>query len=138
MARPTRRLTVVASPPQVGLPIGFGVELDEATKRFDEQTLYGGAPSRVFRLSTAGMRAFAELSRGSVSSAAGGELARRLTAAGLAHPRPPVLRGVPSVTVVIPVRDRVELLANCLQALGTQYPVLIVDDGSVDPAAVSE
>src|SRR5258708_22923373 len=40
------------------------------------------------------------------------------------------------VTVVIPVRDRAGGLDRCLSALGTCYPVIVVDDGSLDPAAV--
>src|SRR5258708_35124888 len=40
------------------------------------------------------------------------------------------------VTVVIPVRDGAGGLGRCLSALGTCYPVIVVDDGSLDPAAV--
>jgi mycofactocin system glycosyltransferase len=34
------------------------------------------------------------------------------------------------------VKDRPALLERCLTGLGTRYPVLVVDDGSADPAAV--
>lgn len=61
-------------------------------------------------------------------------MARRLTDAGLAHPGPPA--GDFSVTVVVPVRDRVESLDRCLAALVGRR-VVVVDDGSVDPAAVA-
>jgi len=40
--------------------------------------------------------------------------------------------------VVIPARDRADLLDRCLAALGTRYPVVVVDDGSTDPAAVAD
>ena len=87
----------------------------------------------MLRLTAAGQRALAELRAGPVRSTAAGTLARRLTDAGLAHPRPPALAGPPDVTVLIPVRDRPELLDRCLTALGRRYPVLVVDDGSVRP-----
>ena len=39
--------------------------------------------------------------------------------------------------MVVPVRDRSRELARCLTALGTKLPVLVVDDGSADPAEVA-
>ena len=39
--------------------------------------------------------------------------------------------------MVIPVRDRTAGLDRCLSALGRRYPVIVVDDGSLDPAAVA-
>ena len=39
--------------------------------------------------------------------------------------------------MVIPVRDRPAALDRCLAALGDSYPVIVVDDGSRDPAAVA-
>jgi mycofactocin system glycosyltransferase len=41
------------------------------------------------------------------------------------------------VTVAVPVRDRAAELDRCLTAVGTRYPVLVVDDGSADPASVA-
>jgi mycofactocin system glycosyltransferase len=125
------------SPP---LPDGFGVVIDPGTKQLDTGTLFGGAPARVLRLSVAGQAALADLRSGPVRSAAAGRLARRLTDAGVAHPRPPRLAARPDVTVVIPVRDRPVLLDRCLTALdrdGAGFPVLVVDDGSAGPAAVA-
>ena len=91
----------------------------------------------MLRLSRAGAAALAELRSGPVRSRAAATLARRLTDAGLAHPQPPELPAQPDVTVIIPVRDRPMLLDRCLAALGPGYPVLVVDDGSADPAAVA-
>ena len=119
------------------LPAGFRIELDPATKQLSSELLFGGAPARAMRLSNAGCSALAELRSGPVVSAAAGLLARRLTDAGLAHPRPPAVLAAPEVTVLIPVRDRAGALDRCLAALGRQYPVLVVDDGSVDPAATA-
>jgi mycofactocin system glycosyltransferase len=65
-------------------------------------------------------------------------LARRLIDGGLAHPVPP--RRVPTgltVSVVIPVRDRPRGLGATLDALDAHpalHEVVVVDDGSLDPA----
>jgi mycofactocin system glycosyltransferase len=78
------------------------------------------------------------LSARPVDSPAAGTLARHLTDAGLAHPcPPPVAAGAADVTIVVPVRDRAALLDRCLAALDGAYPVVVVDDGSRDPAAVA-
>jgi mycofactocin glycosyltransferase len=120
------------------LPAGFGVVIDPGTKQLDEDTLFGGAPARVLRLSRTGRAALAELRAGPVRSDAAGRLARKLTDTSLAHPRPPELASRPDVTVLIPVRDRAVLLDRCLSALGDGYRVLVVDDGSEDPGAVAD
>ncbi|MER7282628.1 mycofactocin biosynthesis glycosyltransferase MftF [Dactylosporangium sp. NPDC000244] len=119
------------------LPIGFGVGFDAGARLLDDATLSGGAPPRILRLAPAGRRALRELQCGPVSTAVGGALARKLTDAGLLHPRPPALRERPDATVVIPVRDRVPQLDRCLAGLGRDYPVIVVDDGSRDPRAVA-
>ena len=119
------------------LPAGFGVALDPGTRQPAEDILFGGAPARVLRLSRAGRAALAELRAGPVRSDAAGRLARRLTDAGLAHPRPPQLSSRPDLTVLIPARDRASLLGRCLAALGRSYPVVVVDDGSQDPRAIA-
>ena len=68
------------------LPMGLRIELDQDTKRLGDGSLFGGSPARVMRLTPAGTTALAELQAGPVCSAAAGQLARRLTDAGLAHP----------------------------------------------------
>jgi mycofactocin glycosyltransferase len=123
--------------PPAALPVGFGVAIDPGTRQLDEDVLFGGSPARVLRLSTAGRAALAELRAGPVRGAAAARLARKLTDAGLAHPRPPELAARPDVTVLIPVRDRAALLDRCLSALGQGYPVVVVDDGSADPGPVA-
>ena len=79
--------------------------------------------------------------RFTVADAATAALARRLVDIGVALPRPDV-RPMRDVTIVIPVRDRVQLLHDLLTALRadpetSSLPVLVVDDGSVNPAAVA-
>jgi mycofactocin system glycosyltransferase len=167
------------------LPPGLRVELDQDTKQLSDGSLFGGSPARVMRLTPAGTAALAELQAGPVRSAAGGQLARRLTDAGLAHPvlADPVVadavlpdpvfantglantglastvpaktrpadpaasagcshqsgdrHGTTTVTVIIPVRDRLAMLERCLAATGTRYPVIVIDDGSADPDAIA-
>ena len=95
------------------------------------RVLLGGDPGRLVRL-----RSTASSWTTSRPTAPARALARSLLDGGLAHPRPrpaPVL----DVSVVVPVRDRAEELDRCLRALGRQVPVLVVDDGSRDPAAVA-
>ncbi|HET9889096.1 MAG TPA: mycofactocin biosynthesis glycosyltransferase MftF [Mycobacterium sp.] len=122
---------------EVPLPHGFGVVFDPDTRFVSPEVLFGGSPSRVLRLNAGGARALAELRSGKVGSPDSGRLARQLTDTGLAHPRPPAAGSPAEVTVVIPVRDRPAGLASCLSELGSAYPVIVVDDGSADPAAVA-
>ena len=119
------------------LPAGFSIVFDPQTQFVGADVLFGGSPPRLLRLNPAGQRALAELRRGPVSSPAAGQLARRLTDTGLAQPRPPSACEAgapgparPDVTVVIPARDRPAHLDRCLSALGRDYPVIVVDDGS--------
>jgi mycofactocin system glycosyltransferase len=121
----------------VPLPCGFRIAVDVGTKQVDDVTLLGGSPARVLRLTTPGVAAWQALRSGEVTSPAEGALARRLTDGGLAHPRPPAPTRPPDVTVVIPVRDRAAMLDRCLTAVGRVVPVVVVDDGSVDPTGVA-
>ena len=122
------------------VPRGFRVELDPATKQLSGGALFGGSPARVMRLTPAGQAALAELRAGPVSSGAAALLARRLTDAGMAHPVPPPHNEEQAeldVTVIVPVRDRAQMLDRCLAAVGGLYPVVVVDDGSAEPAAIA-
>lgn len=119
------------------LPVGFGVESDALTVQLADDLLFGGSPTRIMRLTEPGRAAWAQLQAGPVASAQSGALARKLTDAGLVHPRPPAVAPVCSLAVVIPVHDRADLLDRCLTGLGSRYPVVVVDDASTDPAAIA-
>jgi mycofactocin system glycosyltransferase len=106
----------------------------------------GGYPIRVLRLSPAGARHVAGWWSGTPvpGNPKARALARRLLDTGIAHPALP-FSGAPGpddVTVVIPVRDRAAELARCLAGLGPGFSggrarrVIVVDDGSRDPAAI--
>jgi len=133
--RPPGAVPPAVPPP---LPSGFGVETDSLTRQLAPGLLFGGSPVRIFRLTPAGQAAWRELQAGPVASRSAGALARQLTDAGLVHPQPPALSSAPDVTVVIPVRDRAAMAERCLAALGNRYPVVVVDDGSLDPLAVAQ
>ena len=137
-SRPGGRL---AAPPHVTLPDGFTVELAAGTHRSaDGRLMVGGSPLRLVRLTAAAVRRLGD-GRFTVTDPAGAALARRLLDAGLAHPRlDPAPVG--DTTIVIPIRDRADQLDRLLSALRADpetsgLPVLVVDDGSDDPAALT-
>jgi len=127
------------------LPVGFELELDPAAKQLAPGVWFGGSPARIVRMTEAGHAAWRELRTGPVASRAAGVLARRLTDAGLAHPKPaarspgarPPAPQVPDTTVIVPAYDRADLLDGCLASLGRDHQVVVVDDGSTDPAAIA-
>jgi mycofactocin system glycosyltransferase len=91
------------------------------------------------RLSAEGARAIGDWAAPSPvgGSPARRALARRLLDAGILEPHPAPAAG--ALTVVVPVRDRPAQLARCLDAIRASspgVPVIVVDDGSADPAAL--
>jgi mycofactocin system glycosyltransferase len=134
-------LAELAAPPDTTLPNGFAIELaDDVHRSRDGGLMLGGSPPRLLRLSKLAARILAP-GRFTVADAATAALARRLVDIGVAHPRP-TAQPVRDVTIVIPVRDRACLLHQLLTALRTDpetsgVPVLVVDDASVDRAAVA-
>ncbi|MDP3711524.1 MAG: mycofactocin biosynthesis glycosyltransferase MftF [Mycobacteriales bacterium] len=110
------------------------MHLDPRVRRSaDGRVLLGGDPGRLLRLGPTAGAVLAGLAQGRVGSQ---RLARTLLDGGLAHPRPRPA-AVADVTVVVPVKDRAAELDGCLTALGRAAPVVVVDDGSLDPAAVA-
>lgn len=121
------------------VPDRFGIALDPRARRIDGgAALVGGSPLMVLRLSPAGELVVDALVAGEPvpPGGAANRLARRLLDLGLAHPRPPAGHPGDAVTVVIPVRDDPGGLATTLAHLGPVGRVLVVDDGSDDPAAL--
>lgn len=119
------------------VPDGVPVVLDGEVLRLDGgRVLLGGDPGRLVRLRPGAGEQLHRLATGAPVDRPLRALARTLVDGGLAHPRP-APAPARDVTVVVPVRDRTAELDRCLQALGTSVPVLVVDDGSLDPAAVA-
>ncbi|WP_367320286.1 mycofactocin biosynthesis glycosyltransferase MftF [Streptomyces sp. HUAS ZL42] len=129
------------SPPDTGLPTGFTVELAAGTHRSKNgRLLLGGSPPRLLRLTDPAARLL-DAGRFTVTDPPSRSLARRLLDAGIVHPRPAPVP-VCDTTVVIPVHDRADQLERLLAALRAdpataRLPVLVVDDGSTDMAALA-
>jgi mycofactocin glycosyltransferase len=126
----------------LALPHGTRVALDRQALVVDGGTvLFGGAPPRMLRLSVAAAALLngGEFEVGDPTSAA---LARRLLDAGIAHPVAEPASAVPvasEVTVVVPVKDRVDGLARLLAALPEGLgATVVVDDGSADAAGIRD
>ena len=99
--------------------------------------LVGGQPLRVLRLAPNAQDAVTGWRAGApVPVGPPWRLARRLHDLGLGVLRAPTTLSPADVTVVVPVRDRPTDLARCLASLGAAR-VLVVDDGSRDPAAIA-
>ncbi len=123
----------VSAPP---LPTGFTVRLAAGTHTCDGgRTLVGGSGS-VLHLRPRARRLLADDGTVVARDADSAAVARLLLDRGLADPWWPDRSEdtVDDVTVVVPVRDRPRQLARLLAALPA-VPVLVVDDGSADPAA---
>ena len=91
----------------------------------------------MMRLSQRGAEIVERLLAGAAVGDVGeGLLARRLVEAGLAHPLPCATSAL-SLSVVVPVRDRMRELDDCLTGLAA-LPVVVVDDGSRNAVAVAE
>ena len=141
-------------------PAGLCLRPDPGTRLLaGGAVLAGGSPVRVLRLTPAGTRHVTGWLSGTPvpDNTRARALARRLLDTGIAHPVPG--RGAPDcavpdrtvpdgtapgpgpgpadVTVVIPVRDRQGELARCLAELADMPRVIVVDDGSADPAAIA-
>lgn len=111
--------------------------LDPGTRRTDGgRVLIGGSPLRIMRLTPGGAEVLDAIAAGEPvpDTAAGRRLTRRLTDAGMAHPRPAAARHQPgNVTVVVPHRGPVSGLERTLATVGPIGRVIVVDDGSLPP-----
>ena len=132
--RRSRAMTLTAMP----VPIGFRMVLDADTKRVDDSTLFGGSPARIMRLTETGRARWTNCSpnRSAPAPPAGWHAACPMPASCI---RTHLRSSAPvDATVIIPDRDRPDLLARCLDALGSAYPVLVVDDASTQPERIAE
>jgi len=139
--RPDQLVAMDPGPDHEPAPAGLGLRPDPGSRLLARGTmLVGGYPVRVLRLTPAGARHVAGWWSGAPvpDSPKARTLARRLLDTGIAHPVPAVgTLGLGDVTVVIPVRDRETELTRCLAGLARMPPVIVIDDGSRDPAAIA-
>ncbi|WP_408896501.1 mycofactocin biosynthesis glycosyltransferase MftF [Nocardioides sp. R1-1] len=123
------------------LPDGFGFALAERVRVCD-----GGAQlvadGRVVRLAPAAREVLAGAPRAVGADPTAHRVARLLLDRGLAVPwwpgPAPAEADVDDVTVVVPARDRATSVDRLLAALPSHLPVVVVDDGSREPAALAE
>lgn len=109
--------------------------LDRSTRAVgDGTTVLGGSPLRLFRLTAAGRRAFADVAAGRAVRQS--RLTERLLDSGAIHPVAGAARTCTAadVTVVVPTHETpparlYDLLRHCLDTAG----VIFVDDGSGTP-----
>ena len=119
---------------------------DDGVRRFgtDGRVVLGGDPVALMRLSTTGAAVLDRLlAGGSPETATEVGLLRRLVDRGIVVPEPtPGAEpyGTDDVTVVVPVRDDADgvgrLLGSLAAAGDALAEVIVVDDGSVEPAAL--
>jgi mycofactocin system glycosyltransferase len=114
------------------VPAGWRIALDPRTRRLKDGRVLLTPTGRLLRLGLGGPAAIEALALGEGGPAAR-QLGRTLLESGAGHPHPPA-HDATDVLVVIPVKDRVAELTRCLASLTGD--VLVVDDGSLDPAAV--
>jgi mycofactocin system glycosyltransferase len=117
------------------LPTGFTVRLAPGTHTCADGAMLVGGSGAVLRLRPRARLVLADDGTVVARDRDSSTVARLLLDRGLADP---VLADVPAddqvddVTVVVPVRDRPRQLARLLSSL-PGLPVVVVDDGSVDP-----
>lgn len=121
------------------LPDRAVVRLVPAARWLDGQTLIGGSPARLFRLTSAARRLFVDDAI-AVRDGASAALATRLLRAGVAElDLETVAQPQRSeVTVVIPIRGRAASLRRLLESVPSGCAeVIVVDDGSSPPEAAA-
>jgi mycofactocin system glycosyltransferase len=115
--------------------------LDRSTRLLASgAVLLGGRPARMLRLTPAGAKLVTAWRDGDAVSdqPAARRLAARLIDTGLAHPVPAGGEWTRAdVAVVVPARDRADLLAGCLARIGRAAEIVVVDDGSREPEAIA-
>ena len=123
---------------QGSLPPGFTIRIRNDVRRFDGgRILVGGSPLRAMRLADRA-RALICDSTVVVKDDTSGRLAARLLAANVALPVFDEPCSADQLTVVIPVRDRVDQLDHALSALGTALRCVVVDDASLACTSLAE
>ena len=103
------------------------------------EVLVGGSPLRILTLSPRAVPRVAGWLAGRPVDDAPDDraLARRLLDAGLADPDPPARpHAAGAVTIVVPVYADPLRLSACLAPLAGPWPMVVVDDGSPDPAPI--
>lgn len=137
-------------------PVGLELALDDLVVELGESLIYGGSPALVLRLDDEHRSVWQQLRTTRATTPENAGLVRRLLDLGVVHPRPRQLGPATQATrtgnpgksretgrteieleVVVPVRGRVGCLDICLETLGLGARVVVVDDGSRNPAELA-
>ncbi len=135
-------LPVPRPPSDRALPFGTVVRLAPRVRSWaSASTLIGGSPWRVSRLSGAAHTFVTSLIRNGSTGLAAWDpqtlaIARGLVDRGFAIVLPDAHYRPGAVSVVIPAMDRIDSLDRTLASLNGSHNVTVVDDGSIDSAAV--
>jgi len=124
--------------PASAFPAGTRVRIDSSVRRYgDGRLVLGGAPLRLLRLSARGAHLLDSWAADTPIGAADAEtrLARRLVDAGVLHPKAEGGTGfsVCDVTLIVPVKDNAEGVAQLLAGASELGDRIVVDDGSGTP-----
>jgi mycofactocin glycosyltransferase len=128
-------LPLIPTPPEIPLPAGTTVRVDDSATFVDRDLVSGGSPWRLLRL-RGSSRAIVERWRTGGPVRAGEErFARTLVRQGFVHPQFDTPLSRDDIDVIVPVYGDVAALSSLLVQLAG-YRVVVVDDGSRDSDAV--
>ena len=128
-------MPLVPTPPEISLPEGVTVRVDDNALFIDRDLVSGGSPWRLLRL-RGHSRAIVERWRTGAPVRAGEErFARTLIQQGFVHPTFDAPLAREDIDVIVPVFDDVAALSSLLVQL-QGYHVVVVDDGSKDGESV--
>jgi len=128
-------LPLIPTPPELPLPEGTTVRVDDSATFIDRDLVSGGSPWRLLRLRGTS-RATVERWRSGGAVRVGEErFARTLVRQGFVHPQFDSPLSREDIDVIVPVYGDVANLSALLVQLAG-YRVVVVDDGSLDSEAV--
>lgn len=128
-------LPLIPNPPELPLPEGTSVRVDDAATFIDRDLVSGGSPWRLLRLRGASRGVVERWRTGGPVRAGEERFARTLTQQGFVHPHYDSPLSRDDIDVVVPVYGDVTALSSLLVQLAG-YHVVVVDDGSRDSEAV--
>ncbi len=131
------RYPVAPTPQHSPIPTGTRVRLDDGAVFVDREIVSGGSPWRLMRLPGASASTAQQWRGGGVVGVGQGTFARTLIQQGLLHPQFDVTVALDELDVVIPIKDAHVELEQLLDSLDG-FNVTVVDDGSLEPDALTE
>jgi hypothetical protein len=122
--------------PELLLPVGTTVRVDDRSTFIDRDLVSGGSPWRLLRLRGSSREIVERWRTGAPVRAGEERFARTLIQQGFLHPQFDTPLSRDDIDVIVPVCDDVTSLSSLLVQLAG-YRVTVVDDGSRDSDAVN-